>query len=88
MNLFETRLRATYVNGAFVPVPDGEPVELRENEEVEIIVSRRSNIEEPLINDPEERAHLLRELVERIKANPLPEGAPRRFTREELHERR
>lgn len=83
-----TRLRATYVNGTFVPVPDGEPVFLRENEEVEIIVSRRNNVEEPLIHDPEERERRLRELVERMKANPLPEGAPRRFTREELHERR
>lgn len=40
----------------------------------------------PLVTDETERARLLRELVERMKANPIPANAPH-FTREELHER-
>ncbi len=34
-----------------------------------------------------ERADILRRMVERMKANPIPANAPA-FTREELHERR
>lgn len=40
-----------------------------------------------LVTDKAERAQLLRNLVERMDANPIPADAPR-FTREELHERR
>ncbi len=41
----------------------------------------------PTITDEAERARLLGEMVERMKANPLV-GDPPRFTRDELHERR
>lgn len=40
-----------------------------------------------LVTDEDERARLLHNLVERMKANPIPANAPH-FTREELHERR
>jgi hypothetical protein len=42
----------------------------------------------PKVTDPEERKRILKELVENMVANPLPADAPRRLTREELHERR
>ncbi len=41
----------------------------------------------PAITDEAERAAILRRMVERMKANPIPADSPR-FTREELHERR
>ena len=40
-----------------------------------------------LAPDSEQRAEMLRRMVERMKANPIPADSPR-FTREELHERR
>ena len=42
----------------------------------------------PTEKDPEERRRILQRVVERMKSNPISEGAPRRFTRDELHERR
>jgi hypothetical protein len=41
----------------------------------------------PTITDSTERARLLHDTVERMKANPLT-GDPPRLTRDELHERR
>jgi hypothetical protein len=41
----------------------------------------------PAVTDPEERKRILKRMVERMRANPIPADAPR-FTREELHERR
>ncbi len=77
------RLKAIYQNGAFVPQT---PCDLPENSEVELTV-HASNIQPPLVTDPEERKRILKQLVERMRANPIPADAPR-FTREELHERR
>jgi hypothetical protein len=51
-------------------------------------LEKQGLLRRPEITDPEERKRVLREVVERMKANPIPEGAPRRFTRDELHERR
>lgn len=42
----------------------------------------------PVISDPDERRRVLGEVVEAMNANPIPETAPRRFSRDELHERR
>ena len=47
---------------------------------------RRPGVIPPRVTDPEERARILREVTDRMQANPIPEGAPR-FTRDELHER-
>lgn len=77
------RLKAVYQNGAFIP---HAPCDLPENSEVELTIHDPYTIP-PQITDPAERAKLLRELVQRMKENPLPDNAPR-FTREELHERR
>jgi predicted DNA-binding antitoxin AbrB/MazE fold protein len=78
------RLKAIYRNGAFIPQA---PCDLPEESEVELTV-HASNVIPPRVTDPEERKRLLEQLVERMRANPIPADAPRRFTREELHERR
>jgi len=81
---------ATYVNavfehGAFVPET---PVDLPEGMPVVLTVSPRPGVEPPKITDPEERKRILRSVVESMLNSPLPENAPERFTRDELHERR
>jgi predicted DNA-binding antitoxin AbrB/MazE fold protein len=78
------RLKAIYRNGAFIPQA---PCDLPEESEVELTV-HPPNVIPPRVTDPEERKRLLEQLVERMRANPIPADAPRRFTREELHERR
>jgi predicted DNA-binding antitoxin AbrB/MazE fold protein len=77
------RVRAVYQNGAFIPQ---EPCDLPENSEVELIIEN-PHIIPPTVTDPEERKRILKRMVERMRANPIPANAPR-FTREELHERR
>ena len=77
------RLKAIYQNGAFVPQ---SPCDLPENSEVDLVIEPR--VLQPLVTDPEERKRILDQLVDRMRANPIPADAPRHFTREELHERR
>jgi len=77
------RLRAIYQGGAFIPQT---PCDLPENSEVELIIEN-SNLIPPQEKDPEERQRILKRMVERMQANPIPANSPR-FTREELHERR
>jgi hypothetical protein len=79
----EQKLRATYRQGAFIPqaacdLPDGS--------EVDLIVQGPAIIT-PRVTDPGEREQLLRRLIDRMRQNPIPAGAPR-FTRDSLHERR
>ncbi len=79
----EQRLRVVFRSGAFFPreqfiAPDGA--------EFELIVSSPI-IVAPRITDAEERRRILKRLTQRMKENPLP-FRTRRFTREELHERR
>jgi predicted DNA-binding antitoxin AbrB/MazE fold protein len=78
-----TVINATFRNGVFVP---SEPCDLPEETKVQVQVTG-SLIHPPTVTDSEERRRLLGELVERMKKNPIGEGAPR-FTRDELHERR
>lgn len=80
------RLRAIYTGGAFVPVSQGEKLNVPENAEVEITV-HNPYLLPPEITDPEERAAVQREVAQNMKANSFI-GDPPRFTREELHERR
>jgi len=75
------RLRAVYREGVFVPQV---LCDLPEDSLVDLIVER---ILPPEVNDPEKRKQLLAALIERMRQNPLPDGAPR-LTREELHDRR
>lgn len=76
-------LRAVYRNGVFVPETG---CALPENSQVELIV-QGPIVVPPSVADPEERARIRKRVVERMRQNPVPAGAPR-FSREQLHERR
>jgi hypothetical protein len=41
----------------------------------------------PTVTDPEERRAVVRNIFELMDRNPIPTMAPKKFTREELHER-
>ena len=77
-------IKAVYHNGAFIPQ---EPCDLPEGAEVKIFVEDPYTIP-PEITDPEERKRVMAELLKRMSENSIPADAPRRFTRDELHERR
>jgi hypothetical protein len=76
-------LRAVFQHGTFVPET---PCQLPEGSQVVLTVSS-GLVVPPQINDPAEKAAILRGIVERMRHNPLPIDAPR-FSRDELHERR
>lgn len=76
-------IRAVFRNGTFVPQT---PPKLAEESEVELTIHGPTLLP-PTVTDPDERARILRELIESMNRNPIPADAPR-FTREELHERR
>jgi predicted DNA-binding antitoxin AbrB/MazE fold protein len=78
----ETIVRAVFRNGVFVPTT---ACDVPENTEVEFFLQGPTIIP-PSVTDPEERAQIRREVVERMRKNPLSADAPR-FTREQLHER-
>ena len=80
------RLKAIYKDGAFVPVPNGENVNVAENAEVEITVHDPYVVSATATSD-EERERALRELFASWDAHPLRADAPR-LTRDEMHERR
>ena len=76
--------RAIYRDGAFVPQV---PYDLPEGTEVELTI-HSPRVLPPTVTDPEERKRIMAELIQNMRDNPIPADAPRRFTREELHERR
>jgi len=82
------RIRAIYCDGAFRPET---PCNLAENSKVELVVQEATvqevTLRQPSIADPDERRRILRQVTARMQNNPLPSGA-RRFSRDELHERR
>ena len=78
------KLKAIYKDGAFVPIPNGEKVNVTENAEVEITV-HDPNVPATATSD-EERARALRELFASWDEHPLRSDAPR-LTRDEMHER-
>jgi len=80
----DSLVRAVYEHGAFVPEL---PFDLPEGTEVVLAIHTINQVRPPEEASLEERKRILRNLVERMKANPLPPGAPR-FTRDEMHERR
>lgn len=80
------RLKAIYRDGAFVPIPNGEKLNVSENAEVEITV-HNPYVLPPSAKSDEERAAALRELFASWDAHPLRADAPR-LTRDEMHERR
>lgn len=79
------RLKAIYKDGAFVPISNGEELNMSENAEVEITVHDLSGL--PTATNDEERERALRELFASWDAHPLRADAPR-LTRDEMHERR
>lgn len=79
----EQLLKAIYREGKFIPV---DPCDLPDDSEVELLV-RGPVATPPPVTDGDERSRILREVTDRMRANPLPVDAPR-FSREELHARR
>ena len=80
------RLKAIYKDGAFVPISNGEKLNVSENAEVEITVHDPDAVP-PTGTSDEERERALRELFASWDAHPLRSDAPR-LTRDEMHERR
>ena len=80
------RLKAIYKDGAFVPISNGDKLNVSENAEVEITVHDPSGLS-PTATSDEERERALRELFASWDAHPLRADAPR-LTRDEMHERR
>lgn len=80
------RLKAIYKDGAFVPITNGEELNVPENTEVELTVHNPYVIP-PTAKSEEERQRALRELLESWEKHPLKGNAPR-LSRDELHERR
>ncbi len=82
------RIRAIYSDGAFRPET---PCNLAENSKVALVIEeatgQAATVDQPSIADPDERRRILRQVTARMQNNPLPPGA-RRFSRDELHERR
>jgi hypothetical protein len=79
------RLKAIYKDGAFVPISNGEKLNVSENAEVEITVHDPAGLP-PMATCDEERERALRELFASWDAHPLRADAPR-LTRDEMHER-
>lgn len=77
------QVKAVYRGGAFVPL---ETCDLPEGSEVHLTI-QGSRAVAPTVTEAAERQRILKALVERMQANPIPEGAPR-LSREALHERR
>jgi hypothetical protein len=80
------RLKAIYRDGAFVPIPNGEKLNVSENAEVEITVHESDVLPSTATSD-ERRERALRELFTSWDAHPLRADAPR-LARDEMHERR
>jgi hypothetical protein len=80
------KVKATYTQGVFVPLPGEALRELPDEAEVELTVQHTPA---DASNSPQaiERLALLREIAASMKANSF-SGDPPPITREELHERR
>lgn len=93
-------VETVFKGGAFVPE---KTFDLPEGARVKIVVetiepqtriaesaeeSQNSHVQEPTITDPEERRKVFAQLFKSWDENPIPANAPRKFTREELYERR
>jgi hypothetical protein len=80
------RLKAIYRDGAFIPIPNGEKLNVSENTLVEITL-HDPYVVSPMATNDEERKRALRELFASWDAYPLRSDAPR-LNRDEMHERR
>lgn len=91
-----------YKNGAFVPektfnFDEGARVKIvvetlvekKQNEKsIEETANLNAHVQAPTITDPEERKKIIAQIFKSFDENPIPADAPRRFTREEMYERR
>ncbi len=75
-------IKTTYRNGVFVP---DVPIDLPEGTKTEIVVEK-ATLDSSQKTDT--RKTLLAKLAENMRKNPIPQNAPKKFTREELYERR
>lgn len=80
------KVKATYTQGVFVPLPSEALRELPDEAEVELIVQHTS-ADAARSLEASERLARLREIAASMKANSF-SGDPPPITREELHERR
>jgi hypothetical protein len=85
-SIMSVRLKAIYREGTFVPLTNGERLDVPENAEVELTVHNPYILPATATSD-EERQQAVRELIESWEKHPLT-GNPPRLTRDELHERR
>jgi hypothetical protein len=76
-------VRAVFEHGTFVPET---PCDVPEGTTVLLAVHSRTAISPPEAKAPEERARILRGIVERMHRNPLPANTGH-FDRDEMHER-
>ena len=77
-------IEAIYEEGVLKPL---EPLNLEEHTKVQIqIAEPGSRVIAPEITNPDEKARILKQVIQRMQQNPIPANAPR-LTREELHER-
>lgn len=76
----QTRVRATYENGVFIPVLNGETINLPEQTEVEITIETLET-EQP---NQQNLADELRDIAESMKANSLT-GNPPPLIRDDLN---
>ena len=76
------RVKAIYQKGAFLLE---EPYDLPEGSRVALAIEG-SILLPPGTSAPEEKRRIRKTLVERMRANPIPTGAPR-LTRDVLHDR-
>ncbi len=80
------RLKAIHRDGTFVPLTNGEKLNVPENAEVELTVHNPYILPATATSD-EDRERAVRELIESWEKHPLRADAPR-LTRDEMHERR
>lgn len=80
------RLKAIYRDGTFVPLTNGEKLNVAENAEVELTLHDPYVLPATATSDAE-RERAVRELFASWDAHPLRGDAPR-LTRDEMHERR
>lgn len=81
-------IKTVFRNGGFFPKSS---IELPEDTEVEIVVEKTaSNANGNLaqVETEEKRKQIMAEFVARVGTRTISDNAPRRFSREELHERR
>ena len=76
-------VRAVFEHGSFVPET---PCDLPEGAKVLLTVHSSTSIVPPQVTAPEERARILRCVVDRMQRNPLPANS-KRFSRDEMHDR-